>query len=278
MMRYAKLVHYEFHRFRYIYLTLMAVTLLSQLLGLLWYAFDRVSSAKETMLQEAISASEYTMKYGFTSYYRYTSNSLWFMAPIAICVTTLLIYVFLIWYRDWLGKNMFIYRLFMLPASRSAVYLAKLSLIMYMVWGLIAWQLALLPLQDQLFQAIVPAALRDADTLMDVIQYHPLFQLLIPATFIDFVISYGLGMMGVLLIFTAILMERSYRVKGIIGGLFYLAGAVVLFLLPIFISEVWFRDYLYPMELFLLELVLCLLIIAVSFTYSSYLLRKKITV
>ena len=37
----------------------------------------------------------------------------------------LIIYVFFIWYRDWFGKNTFIYRLFMLPTARINVYLQR---------------------------------------------------------------------------------------------------------------------------------------------------------
>ena len=36
-----------------------------------------------------------------------------------------MIYVFFIWYRDWLGKYTFAYRLLMLPTTRINIYFAK---------------------------------------------------------------------------------------------------------------------------------------------------------
>lgn len=44
--------------------------------------------------------------------------------------------------------------------------------------------------------------------------YHPL-SVLFPDYFSDFLIYYGIGFMVVFLIFTAILFERSFQVKGI---------------------------------------------------------------
>jgi hypothetical protein len=278
MKRYLLLVHYEFQRFRMIYFALLAITLLSQALGLVFYCYGRVDAAKQTMLREAISAVEYAKKYGFTSFFRYVSDSFWFNAPIALGITALLIYVFLIWYRDWIGKNMFIYRLLMLPTSRSHVYLAKLSLILYLVWGLVAWQLLLMPVLNEIYQRIVFADLRDTISLLDTIRYHPVLELIIPRSFVEFLMVYLLGIMGVMLVFTAILMERCYRIRGIIGGILYIAAAVLLFFLPLIVSELWLKDYFYPVEMILLEVVMGLLVIGLSYGYSTYLIRRRITV
>ena len=75
------------------------------------------------------------------------SKSVWFMGPIIVCGVTLIIYVFFIWYRDWLGKNTFSYRLLMLPTARINVYLAKATTILLYVLGLVALQLLLLPIE-----------------------------------------------------------------------------------------------------------------------------------
>ena len=42
-----------------------------------------------------------------------------------LCGVILIIYVFFIWYRDWLGKNTFIYRLLMLPTARIQCLFGK---------------------------------------------------------------------------------------------------------------------------------------------------------
>ena len=71
-----------------------------------------------------------------------------------------MIYVFFIWYRDWFGKSSFIYRLLMLPTKRIHIYFAKLTAIMFLVLGLIALQILLMPIEMQIVNSIVPADFR----------------------------------------------------------------------------------------------------------------------
>ena len=53
-----------------------------------------------------------------------------------------------------------------------------------------------------------------------------------PQTFIEFVLYYGGGMTAVFIVFTAILFERSFRIKGIIYGILYCAVSVVYLFCP----------------------------------------------
>ena len=59
-----------------------------------------------------------------------------------------------------------------------------------------------------------------------------------------------------LIVFTAILFERSFRLKGIIYGILYCAGSVFIFLAPILVDAFMLQDYFYPMELFFMEVML----------------------
>lgn len=278
MSRYLKLVHYELFRIRKMYLALIALTLLLQFAGLYVFAHSYKSRAHEIMLAESIRAADYALKYGPTNFYRYTVDGLWFMGPIAVGAAVLLLYVFLIWYRDWFGKNMFVYRLLMIPTSRMNVYMAKLSAILLLVLGLIGFQLLLIPLQNAAFNGLVPSDFRDPLAVADIVPTHPLLRVLAPAHFLDFVLFYTAGATAVIVVFTAILIERSYRIKGAIGGIAYGAIAVLVFLLPLFISEGLLPNYLYPYELFGLELAAGLLIAFGSLGLSAYLLRNKVTV
>lgn len=278
MINYFKLVHYELTRFRWIYISLFIVTLLSQLVGLYLHAQTMMNAIHEKMATDTLTEAEYVMTYGVVGFADFTLNSIWFMAPIALCITALLLYVFLIWYRDWLGKNMFIYRLLMLPTSRSNIYLAKASVILVSVWGLIAFQLLLLPLLNSLYNSLVPSVYRYSLPIFDIISIHPILQILIPRSFMEFGLYYGAGIMAVIVIFTAILMERSYRWKGLFAGIVYGSVACVVFLLPLIISEVWFSNYLYPIELVLMESIVGILIICISLWLSFVLLNKKVNV
>jgi hypothetical protein len=278
MIRYLKLLHYELFRIRKLYLALFALTLLLQFAGLYLFAHSYMARAHKAMLTESISAAGYVANYGTTSFYRYTVSSIWFAGPIAIGAAVLLIYVFLIWYRDWFGKNMFIYRLLMLPVSRMSVYLAKLSAIVLLVLGLVAFELLIVPVQNAAFNVLVPSEFRDSFAVSDIVALHPLLEILAPARLMDFVLYYAAGLTGVIVAFTAILIERSFRIKGAIGGLAYGAAAVLVFILPVFISEAFFPNYLYPWEIFGIELAVGLLIACGSLGFSSYLLKNKISV
>ena len=79
-------------------------------------------------------------------------------------------------------------------------------------------------------------------------------------------------------LYTAILFERSYRLKGAVLGIIYAASAVIIFLLPEIITTILGRDYLYPIELLIVHAVLWAMITALSLWVSNYLINKKVTV
>lgn len=277
MTRYLKLVHYELARVRTWLLSLSALTLAFQFGGLWYYAQSYVSRAHKTMLRESLSAAEYTARNGAASFYRFTTD-FWFLAPIAIGASVLLVYVFLIWYRDWFGKNMFIYRLMMLPVNRMYVYLAKLNVIVLAVLGLVSVQLLILPVQNGLFNMLVSEDLRFDVSVPDVVSTNQLLQMIVPDTLTDFILYYVTGIAAVVVVFTAILIERSYRLKGAFGGVLYGGLCLLVFTLPLFISETFFPEFLYPREMFVMELVAGFLIACGSFWLSTYLMKNKISV
>lgn len=277
MNRFWKLLHWEITRFGKMYGVLWLVTLLSQFIGIIVFSIQYMNLVNEQMFRGNLSAAEYAVRSGKTGFHYY-SQTLWFSAPIALCAAALLLYVFMIWYREWFGKNTFAYRLLMLPISRMSVYLAKLGAILLFVLGLVAFQLLTLPLQILLFNSMIPSQLRESLSTADVILYNDLLRMLAPRHFIEFVLFYTAGLMAVLVIFTAILLERSFRLKGAAAGIVYGFAAGFLFISPILVTENWFQNYFYPGEVVTMEILVGSLIIGVSLWFSSYLLRKKVTV
>lgn len=278
MNRYWKLINWEINRFAKFYVVLLVVTLLSQLAGVLLFSKNFMSKVDNIKKIEFFSESEYVAQYGLVHFKHYTSSHLLFMAPIGLCAAALILYVFLIWYQEWFGKNTFAYRLLMLPTSRMNVYFAKLTAILLFVFGLIAFQLMILPMQILVFNSIIPSGLRESVSPVFLSATDPILGLLIPRPGIDFLVYYSIGIMAVIVIFTAILLERSYRVKGIIAGAAYGTTATLLFLSPILITETWFPQYFYPNEFVVVEMVVGILIIGVSLWFSAYLINKKIAV
>ncbi|MFD1038228.1 hypothetical protein ACFQ3N_07365 [Virgibacillus byunsanensis] len=276
MRKYLKLVDFELGRFFKIYLVLIAITIVTQIAGVIVKSNKYLSQADKQIYEELIPKAQFLEQYGTMSFMQ-VMTSAWFMGPIALCIAALIFYIFLIWYRDWFGKNTFIYRLLMLPTARLNVFLAKATSIFLMVLGLISVQLLLLPVASTILKWMVPKDFR-TDLTVGAITDFDYLQMLIPNTFIEFVINYGLGFMAVTVLFTAILFERSFRLKGILLGIAYSAIAVIIIISPLLIQEFLLGGFFYPIELLILEVVMVIIVIAGSIWISNYLLNKKIRV
>ncbi|AOH56725.1 hypothetical protein ABE28_020345 [Peribacillus muralis] len=277
MMRYMKLVNFEINRFSKIYLTLLLITVLSQFAGVLIVTKSLLNNAKDIMLQEKLTEAAYLSEYGGIDF-THIANTLWFLGPIALSAVALIFYIFLIWYRDWFGKNTFIYRLLMLPTSRLSIYLSKATAIFLMVLGLIAWQLILLPMENALFNSSVPQAFLNMElSTSSIAKANQVLMLIIPSTFTTFLLSYGTGLMIMSVLFTAIMFERSFRMKGILVAMVYAGISAVLFLTPIFIHESG-TFHFYPSELLGLLLTLGIIVTGLSIWLGSWLLKNRVTV
>lgn len=277
MNRYWKLLSWELNRFAKIYGVLWLAVLLSQMTGVFLYARNYTSTAGEIMHHDSLTAAEYTARFRPASF-EHTISSSWFEAPFSLCAAALLLYVFLIWYRDWFGKHTFAYRLLMLPTSRMNVFWAKLSAILLFVLGFVAFQLLILRPQMLFFNLMIPSEFRVPESMGELISSSSSLDTVIPRYFIQFVLYYGAGIMAVTVVFTAILLERSFRIKGIVTGIVYAALAGGLLILPVFIANNLLPNYFYRSELYLMEAAAGLVVLGVSLWFSSYLLRNKVTV
>ncbi|ASS95202.1 hypothetical protein [Peribacillus simplex] len=275
MMRYIKLVNFEINRFSKIYLSLLLITLVSQFAGVIIVTKSLLKDARDIMSEERLSEAAYITNYGSIEF-SHIAHTLLFVGPIALSAVALIFYIFLIWYRDWFGKNTFIYRLLMLPTSRLSIYLSKATAIFLMVLGLIAFQIIILPMENALFNSNVPEALLNEMSTFAIAKISPILSLIIPSTFTQFLLSYGIGLMIMSILFTAIMFERSFRIKGIILGLVYCGIAAVLFLAPVLMGIGNF--YFYPNELFGLMLALGIILTGLSVWLGAWLLKNRVTV
>ncbi|GAA0604044.1 hypothetical protein GCM10009001_21470 [Virgibacillus siamensis] len=277
MNRYLKLVNFEMGRFIKIYLILIAITAVVQIIGVIVKAKTYMAKADQKIYEEMMSKSDFLDEFGTMSMMD-VAQSLWLMAPIALCVVTLIIYIFLIWYRDWFGKNTFIYRLLMLPTNRLNVYLAKATAIFLMVLGLVSIQMLFLPLENLLLMRLVPDDFQTNVGVFEIVHNHRELAILYPQSFIEFVLHYGAGFMAVFILFTAIMFERSFRWKGILLAVLYGGLSIIVFVLPFIFMMVTEHPLLYPLELLGLEVLFGIMITAAAIWVGHYLLMKKIRV
>jgi len=275
MKNYLKLVNFEVNRFFKLYLILIGLTMLSQLIGAGIISQTYMKNAKQLMAENQLSMNQYVEQYGTFSFDRFTDSE-WFLLPIFFCIAMLMIYVFFIWYRDWFGKNTFIYRLFMLPTERIAIYFAKLTTIMLLVLGLIALQILLILMEKQIVNKIIPIDLQ-SNFSIDASSTLNMWRWLYPTSFTEFILVYALGLLFVAVIFTAILIERSYGLKGIFYAIFYGLLSLGVFFAPILLVNVY-TNYFYPLEIFFMVLVASMIVLGSAIWIANHLLKYKIRV
>ncbi len=148
MKPYLKLLNFEINRFSKMYGFLLGLTIVLQIVGIIVRSHAYLANAHQIMRDKQLTQTQYLTQYApmnFLTYY----NSRWFVGPIVICIVVMVIYVFVIWYRDWFGKSTLAYRMLTLPHSRLSLYLSKTTVILVCVLGFVALQTLLIPIENQ---------------------------------------------------------------------------------------------------------------------------------
>lgn len=277
MRNYLKLLNFELARFMKIYLVLIGLTTAIQLVGVVIEARHFLERSNEIMADEGLTRVEYIFNYGQVNLL-YVVDNIYFLGTIVFSAAALIFYCFFIWYREWFGKNTFVYRLLMLPTERLNIFLAKGSAIFLFVLGLIALEVLLLSASSKLLEWSIPSDMIMEMGVLEAINGSEFLRVILPVSFPQFLLHYGIGMMAVAVVFTAILLERCFRLKGAILGILYAAVMTVILLLPVILSEFSARMVLYPSELIMLLMGLAAAITAASIWLGNYLLNRKITI
>ena len=277
MKNYSKLVNFEFNRVAKLFAVLLGITFVTQIVGVIVESRNYLNMANEKIYEEMMPKAQFLGDFGQMNFLQIV-RSIWFLGPIAICIAGVVFYIFLIWYRDWVGKNTFIYRLLMLPTTRVNIFYAKITTILTMTFGLVAFQLIILPFEMLVMKGMVPNEFRMDMGVNEVVGSMPELGIIIPSSVVELILYYGAGMLAVAILFTAILMERSFRWKGIFAGLIYSAVALIVLISPLLLQEFVLNNFFYPIELLVLEIVMGLIVLAASIWMSGFLLMKKITV
>lgn len=279
-MSFVKLLNFELKRFWKVYVGLLLLVVIAQVSVIIYGANHWMDSAYQLMRAHQWTIEQYQHVNG---YIRLSSivmgqGGLFYFASILLGIAALLLYSLVIWYRDWRGKNTVIYRMLMLPTSRCNLYFAKLATIILCAWGLVALQLLLIPIESLIARAMIPAELYQSSTVLDYVRHLYILKTIIPIDLTNFALYYGLGICGLIVLFTAILMERSYRLRGILCAILYLGIVVGLVVMPYLLGIGDYNSYFYPEEAIAIYLGLIVFISGISLWFSLYLIRKKISV
>lgn len=277
MGSFMKLFAFEINRFIKLYIALLAVIFIIQLGTVLFKASSYMALVKEVTKSGRASPEQFLNEYWHFSLVD-VIYARGFLIPIALGAVSVIIYLFFIWYRDWFARNTFIYRLLMLPVNRMTIYFAKLATIIVSVLGLISAQLVYLVIYKQIVKWIVPIVYR-TDMKTSLLVASSDLSVLIPTHFSLFLIIYGLGTLFIIVLFTVILLERSFKLVGLLLGIIYTSFAIGLFILPFVVQFIFFDTfYLYTDEMFYVQLVISFIIGGVSLWISYILINRKVTV
>lgn len=277
MKHFLQLTNFEVNRFFKMFMAIVVLTFFIQITGTALSAYNYMRQVNKLVKSGASQQDilDQVSSFGLLD----IVYTIYFSLPIFVGVTALLFYTFFIWYRDWFAKSTFIYRLLTLPTSRMNVYFAKLTTIMLMTLGLTAFQLILLAIENKVVHFIVPKVYRTDLSIAQVIMHSEYLGAILPTSLLEFVLYYALGLIFTIVIFTAILFERSYKLIGAIIGAIYVAVMSGIMIAPFIIFYIVIgAEYLYPMEFFYLMIAVSLVIMIGSLFISRHLMNKKVTV
>lgn len=274
MKKFISLLSFEMNRFLRFLLPTLAVVAGLQIFTALTKIFS-YNSELEKMLARGESLELYP---DFTV--QDITGSTLFEFSIILIFLVFVFYSFFTWYREWLGKNTFIYRLLMLPTNRSYIVLTK-SLV-FMIGGLLAFafQFGMYFVHLNLAEWLVTSSFYDAYNIHNVIPFYSLIQpALFPNSLFEFVRNYSFAFAALLSLCTGILIERSFGLKGLFIGAAYFFGffGVYGLLMAGFYSSSFSID-LRPSQIELLLVAYQFVAIGLGYIISTLLLKKTVKV
>ena len=260
----------EFKRIDKLYFSLIIAYILFSLLGVLAQLYNTASNiainiGSKTNLSLLSKVSAARMIRETAIYGIYNFNAIAFLVAMVVCT----LYCFVIWYRDFYGKSKTIYTLFMLPTNRFNIYISKLILMVSLIYGVfiahgIVWLLSI---------GLVTLLSTVTFSQINQILFIPMnYDMLNPIgyTVIEFLMIYVFGsIVFVSILFTGIIIQRSFKKVGIILGIVYI-------FVSMFINLIVFIKFAYSGKLLIYQSIFYIIITLISLTLSYLMINKKI--
>ena len=216
-----------FKRIYKIYFTLIGILLASNI-GATLFSIYSVPSRTSDIEGNPITVNVLKSEEGIRYIYEYLIGDLTSITKMAVAFSVLLclLYSLVIWYRDYFSKSKTIATLLMLPQKRFNIYIAKLITVTSMIFGVISVQFLFWFIDLVIIKAILNVNVDGFTNVFETILANQnRFSNLIFIQPIDFLM---IDVFGV--IFTGVLMERSYKKIGIILGGGYIFASIILYI------------------------------------------------
>ena len=223
----------EFKRIYKIYFTLIGLLFTSNIGATLYKIFF---ITRRTVDNEGNPITMHTLKSseGLEYINTYIVGDLGSMTKMAMAFAVLLclLYSLVIWYRDYFSKSKTIATLLMLPQKRFNIYISKFLTVIMMIFGIIASQFLFWFIDLFIIKIILNV---NAEGFLNVFQTMLIrqnrFWNLVFNQPIDFVMIDVLGViLAVTVLFTGVMIERSFRKVGAVLGAIYVVASIVLYI------------------------------------------------
>ncbi|EQK43532.1 putative membrane protein [[Clostridium] bifermentans ATCC 638] len=229
MNRILTLYNIEFKRIYKLYFLLIGTLFIANLAGVMKTLYDSVKRISlENNLPMNIDILKTNLGYSFIN--EFTKNDIYVYGSMALGVAILfcLLYATIIWYRDYYSKSKTIYTLLSLPQPRFNIYLAKLIMVIVMIYGAIACQFLFWYIDLNIIKILAGISSPNfANVYSNMMQSVNQINV-VSAYLLDFLMIDLFGViLAVVVIFTGVLIERSFKKVGVLLGVGYILITII---------------------------------------------------
>ena len=227
---------------------------------------SQTNSKKSIGLMKLKEAKFILYEHGLSNLYNDTTLLL------GLVVILCLIYGLVIWYRDFIGRNKTGYTLFMLPQNKFNIYIAKAITLVIMIYGVMITQMLVWIIDISIIKVIANINNQDYMSFLDIFTTQNSMINLIQPYFIDFIMINVIGViLAVVVIFTGVMIQKSFKIPGVILGCLYIFGSIFLYGYVTSIAN-------YQDQRLMIHAIYYIILFVISVGLSYTLLNKKVYV
>lgn len=187
---------------------------------------------------------------------------------ICFGILVIFLYAIIIWLREWFGNNKTVYTLMSLSVSRHSIVLSKFTAILIMGSTFISTHILALFIDNLFVKTLLSSEVIEN---VDVIKSFFTSRIceIFPNNLLMFMFMFSIIICAILIIFNCVMLERSFRWKGIVLGLINVGVTMFLY------AKVPLIANLFVKETVLYYSLLSIVLIILNYYSTYYLLENK---
>ncbi|GAA0709466.1 hypothetical protein GCM10008904_20390 [Paraclostridium ghonii] len=274
MNKILTLYNIEFKRIYKLYFLLIGVLFIANLGGVFKVLYHSVKTiSTENNIPMKLNILKTNLGFNFVN--EYTVKDIYIYGSMALVVAVLfcLLYALIIWYRDYYSKSKTIYTLLSLPQPRFNIYLSKLITIVIMIYGVIACQVLFWYIDLNIIKIAAGIGSPNfVNIYTNMMQESGILNIVSPYLLDFFMIDVIGVILAVVVIFTGVLIERSFKKIGVVLGIIYIVAPIVGYFFIMGLDSLVFRNLL------LSHIIYYTVLFILSILVSYRLINKKLCV